>query len=110
MVVNVNQISHRQIDSKLYYTIENIIGELTQIIINFKNVPIPLIDFYEELQYLSDEIESRKREVDIDIDDAIENLNELYQVVLDLLFEELEKQANETNIKKSENNRFISEW
>jgi hypothetical protein len=104
MVVRANQISHRQIDSKLYYTIENIVGELTQIIINFKNVPIPLIDFYEELQYLSDEIEYRKGEVDIDIDDAIENLNEMYQVVLDLLFEEIENQANETDIKKSKNN------
>lgn len=104
MVVIAQQIAHRQIDSKLYYTIENIIGELTQIIIHFRNVPIPVIDFYEELQYLSDEIEYRNGEIDVDIDEAISDLNDMYQVALDLFFEDLEKQANETNIKKSENN------
>lgn len=103
MVVRANQITHRQIDSRLYYTIENLIGELTQIIINFRNVPKPLIDFYEELQFLCDEIEYRKGEIDVDTEDAIGDLNEMYQISLDLLFEELEKQANETDIKKSKN-------
>lgn len=103
MVVKVKEIKHRQIDSKLYYTIENIIGELTKIIIHFRNVPIPLIDFYEELQYLSDDIECRNGKIDVDVEEAIENLNEMYQITLDLLFEELEKQANETDIKKSKN-------
>jgi hypothetical protein len=104
MVVKAQEITHRQIDSKLYYKIENIIGELTQIIIHFRNVPIPLIDFYEELQCLSDEIESRKGDIQVDVEDALISLDDMYQEVLDLFFENLEKQANETNIKKSENN------
>ena len=104
MVVKAKEITHRQIDSRLYYTIENIIGELTRIIIHFRNVPIPLIEFYEELQHLSDDIECHRGKIDVDIDEAIENLNEMYQTTLDLLFEDIEKQANETNIKKSENN------
>ena len=103
MVVKAQQIAQRQIDSRLYYTIENIIGELAHIIIHFRNLPIPIIELYEELQYLSDEIEYRKGEIDIDVEDVIGDLNEMYQTSLDLLFEDLEKQANEINIKKSKN-------
>ena len=86
-------IAQKPIDSRLYYLIENLLGELSKIIIHFKNVPFPVIDFYEELQYLSDEIDYRKGEIDVDIDDAIENLNDMYQDVLDIFFEELEQQA-----------------
>ncbi len=87
-------------NQKLYYTVESILAELAWLICHNKNLPSELIQFYNVLQnmhnnsefdYYIQHYEHLTSEV------LVEELTDEFHNNLDIFFEDLIKEASETN-------------
>ena len=74
----------------LYYTIENIIGELTEIIINNSNLPPVIIDFYEDINNLFDGLDSIMPTYGLNAVEAKEQISDIFNTMFDLYMDHLE--------------------
>lgn len=81
-------------DYKLYYTIENILKELTNIIVNEKNLPDIIIDSYTELNEMSLIVETLPTKTGMTPNELIVEINEIYQDIIDEYIIYLEVKAS----------------
>jgi len=78
----------------LYYTIENILSELTTIIIENSNLPKQIIECYEELNQLSEDLDVLLEKTGMDSEELANEITDIYLDMVDLYVGYLEVKAS----------------
>ena len=78
----------------LDYTVQNILGELTQIVIYNSNLPEKIIECYEELQLISEDLYNITKQTGQSCEDLADEIFDIYLDMIDLYVEYLEIQAS----------------
>ena len=84
------------VNNKLYYTVENILGELAGLICYTKDMPPEISYFYVELQKMSIDLEAVVRMAEITPDEAADEFTEMYQDMLDIYIQHILDQHEKT--------------
>ena len=82
----------------IHYTVQNILGELTQMIINNSDLPKKIYECYEELQLISDDIENIVEQTGQSCEDLSDEIFDIYLDMVDLYVEYLEIKASHVDM------------
>ena len=82
----------------IHYTVQNILGELTQMIINNSDLPHKIYECYEELQLISDDIENIVEQTGQSCEDLSDEIFDIYLDMVDLYVEYLEVKASHVDM------------
>jgi hypothetical protein len=82
----------------LHYTVQNILGELTQMVIYNSNLPEKIYECYEELQSISDDIDKIVEQTGQSCEDLADEIFDIYLDMVDLYVEYLEVQATHVDM------------
>jgi len=80
--------------NKLYYTVEEVLASFASIITHNLNLPKQIIDCYIELQSISKDLNVLVNKTGMDQDELSDEIYIIYQDMIDLYIEYLEKEAN----------------
>jgi hypothetical protein len=78
----------------LYYTIENILSELTTIIIENSNLPEQILECYEELNHLAEDLDVLMEKTGMDSQELANEITDIYLDMVDLYVGYLEVKAS----------------
>jgi hypothetical protein len=78
----------------LHYTIENILSELTIIIIENSNLPEQIIECYEELNQLAEDLDVLLQKTGMDSEELADEIIDIYLDMVDLYVDYLEVKAS----------------
>jgi len=82
----------------IHYTVQNILGELSQIIIYNPNLPEKIYECFKELQLISDDIENIVEQTGQSCEDLSDEIFDIYLDMVDLYVEYLEIKASHVDM------------
>ena len=78
----------------LYYTIENILSELTTIIVENSNLPEKITECYSELSDLAEDLDIFMEKTGMDSIELADEITDIYMDMIDLYVDYLEVKAS----------------